>query len=276
MNDLNNNKHTFNLPTYINIPFFLYQDHRLEKSALLIAAFFYSLHTAGKSISASRDYLCALVGIGKTQYFSTLNQLESLGYVERKGFTNRKKMKWVCSPKSEIIVDETDTSAAIRIPVKNLNTSPVNRTKLVRDPELILSGIPNTDIKEDTKDNKKLTTVDLEPSSSSFFSEKQKDELLSYKIKNDKREDGLFLEHCQHHIESQENDFSKYQRITGLKNILVKNYELQELFKSKGFGIVEQKSIDPGRAPTQEEFDNWKNGVKGFEWVNSWRVKQLG
>ncbi len=275
MNDLNDNKSTFNLPAYIQIPFFLYQDDRLEKSAMLIAAFFYSLYTSGLKITASKNYLCAIAGIGKTQYFSTLNQLESLGYIKRSGFTNRKKIQWMYSAKSEIFVDETSSSPAPRTNVKSLNTSPVNRTKLVRAPEPILSGEPDIDIKEDTKENKKLTAVDKDPSSS-FFSQKQKDELLSYKLQTDDRTDELFLEHCIHHVDSQQNDLRKYQRFVGLKHILVKQYETKEKFKATGFGKPSIKAVEKTTPPTREDFDNWKSCVPGYEWVGLWRSKNAG
>lgn len=243
---------------------------------MLIAAFFYSLHTAGQSITASKDYLCALADIGKTQYFYTLNQLESFGYIKRSGFTNRKKMQWVYSPKSEIIVDETNTSALQRTSEQKPNTSPANRTKLVRAPEPILSGEPDTDIKEDTKDNKKLTTVEPNPSSSSFFSEKQKEELLSFKLQSDSRTEELFLEHCTHHVEKQTNELSNYQRFTGLKHILVKLYENKEMFKSGGFGKQALKAVERTTPPTREDFDNYKSCVPGYEWVGIWRSKNAG
>lgn len=276
MNDLNNNKHTFNLPAYIQIPLFLYQDSRLEKSSLLIASFFYSIHTAGQSIKASKDYLCQLAGIGRSQYFCILNQLEEIGYIKRTGFTNRKKTQWVYSPKSELIVDDTNASPAPRTNVKSLNTSPANQTKLVRPTGLNLSGSPDTDIKEDTKENKKLTTEDQNPSSSSFFSKKQKDELLSYKLQTDDRTDELFLEHCTHHVESQENDLSKYQRFTGLKHILINQYELKEKFKATGFGKQSIKAVERTTPPTKEDFDNYRTCVPGYEWVGLWRLKQQG
>lgn len=281
MFDLNNNKKEFNLPSYINIPFFLYQDSRLEKSATLIASFFYSLHTAGKSIKASKDYLCELASIKKTQYFFILNQLESFGYIERNGFTNRKEIKWVHRPKSEIIVDETDTSPVNRTSVKELNTSSVYRTKLVRSTELNLSGLPDTDIKEDTKDNKKLTTVneapsivDKNPSSSSFFSEKQKAELLEFKLSTDERTDALFLDNCNHHVEKQTNDLSKFQRFAGLKHILVKLYETGEQFNASGFNKNQVTKEMENKIPSQEDFNNYKKCIPGYEWVGSWMQKQ--
>ncbi len=275
MNDLNNNKKSFNLPAYINIPFFLYQDSRLEKTAMLIAAFFYSLHTSGKSISASKDYLCALAGISKTQYFCTLNQLESFGYVQRSGFTNRKKIKWAYSPKSDIIVDETTDSPVCRTSVENLPTSPGTRTKLVRVPGLILSGEPDTYNKEDIKDNKKLTTttVPSDTSSSSFFSEKQITELLELKLPTDTRESSLFLEHCNHHVHFQINDKSKYQRFTGLKNLLTKLRENGEHFEANGFNKKIELKKQEIKIPTKEDFQNYKKCISGYEWVGAWMQK---
>jgi hypothetical protein len=141
-----------NLPSYVNIPFFLYQDARLEKSATLMAAFFYSLHTAGKSIKASRDYLCKFSSIAKTQYYFVLNQLESCGYITRTGNTSRRKITWIYNPVSSILVDESEKINN----VTNLNTSSVYRTQLVRSTGQTSSvdriQILELDIKEDIKD----------------------------------------------------------------------------------------------------------------------------
>ena len=135
----------FKLPAYIQSPLFLYQDKRLDKSSLLIASFFYSITTAGGQITASKEYLCELGGIKRSQYFETMNKLESLGYISRKGLTNRTRILWVYKPKSIIEVQETDD--------KDLNTSPVHRTKLVRSTGLNLSGPPDTYNKEDNKED---------------------------------------------------------------------------------------------------------------------------
>lgn len=273
MSDLNNNTKTFNLPAYINIPFFLYQDDRLEKSALLIAAFFYSLHTAGLKIKASTDYLCNLASIDKRQYYRIMNQLEDLNYIKRIGFTNRKKTHWIYTPKSSITIIENDTSVLEDTSVQELNTSVIDDSKLVSSMTLNLCHPCHTDTKEDTKEYKKLTTVNPNPSSSSFFSEKQSEELLSYKLQTDKRSDELFLEHCTHHVVSQVNEKSKYQRFTGLKHILIKLNESKEHFKATGFNKKIEQAVQ-NKAPTKEDFQNYKNCVEGYDWVASWRNKQ--
>ena len=274
MSSLNNNKQSFNLPTYINIPFFLYQDNRLEKSATLIAAFFYSLHTSGLKITASTDYLCALSGIHKRQFYKLMNLLEECQYIKRSGFTNRKKIEWVYKPNSSITVLELDTSAPECTSDHELNTSALKNTKLVHSTTLNLCTPVHTDIKEDTKDNKKLTTVAQHPSSSSFFSEKQTSELLSCKLSTDERTDDLFLDNCIHHVEKQTNDLSKFQRFTGLKNILVKLQENGEHFKASGLKKEIGKNELENKIPTLEDFNNYKRCVNGFEWVGVWMQKQ--
>ncbi len=114
MYDLNNNNSKFNLPAYINIPLFLYQDNRLEKSALLIAAFFYSLHMAGMQITTYSDYLCALVGIKKNKYNKIIITLEQYGYIKTISCTNSKKIDWIYDPqKKEIMTEKNGHPAPI-------------------------------------------------------------------------------------------------------------------------------------------------------------------
>ncbi len=281
MIDLNNNKKEFNLPSYINIPFFLYQDDRLDKTDLLIAAFFYSLHTSGKKLTASTDYLCQLVNVKKRRLYYILNHLENCNYIRRSGFTNRKKITWIYTPGSNItiteneqIVEEPNTSALQDTSVEELNTSALQCTKLVHSNALNYCTPVHTYNKDNNKDNKELTTVKPEASSSSFFSEKQSKDLMTFKLVTDERSDELFLENCQHHIEKQTNNLSKFQRVAGLRHILIKIYETGEHFKSSGFiknSVIQE--VD-NRIPKQEDFQQYKSCVRGYEWVGSWMQKQ--
>ena len=281
MNNLNNNNTKFNLPAYIQTPLFLYQDSRLEKSALLIASFFYSIHTSGQSITASKDYLCQLAGVGKSQYFCILNQLEEIGYIRRSGFTNRKKTQWVYSPKSELIVDDTDASPEPRTNVKSLNTSPVDRIKLVRSAGLNLSGRPDTDIKEDTKEYKETSTT-KNTSISFFFSSSVDKKLLSLKLHEDRRSEEEFLIECKLHVDTKSDKSNSYlKRANSLAKLLSKLKDEGKIFFVSGTKsqeeIKQKEELKyPTREPTLEEWNNWKNGVKGFEWVNAWRLKHIG
>lgn len=286
MPDQTINTNKFKLPSYINIPFFLYQDSRLDKPALLIAGFFYSLHTSGQKITASTDYLCEIASIKKRQLYNIMNQLEECGYIQRSGFTNRKKLLWSYCPKSSITVAEQDTSAIQCTSDKELNTSALECTKLVHSSALNYCTPVHTDNKEDTKDYKKLTTGEdssaqkkdisavKSESSSSFFSQKQSEELLTYKIRTDKRMDEEFIDHCRHHIESQTGEHAFSQRLRGLINILTKNYEINAPFKASGYGKPEKSNAKGNNPPTKQDFDNWKNCVPGYEWVSLWRKQQ--
>lgn len=169
MSDLNNNKKEFNLPSYVNIPFFLYQDIHLDRPALLIAAFFYSLHSAGLKLTASTDYLCQLASIKKRQLYNIFNQLEELNYVRRTGFTNKKKIHWIHQPKSDLTVTEKDTSASHCTSVQKLNTSAIQCSKLVQSSAVNLCTPVHTDNKEYIKENNKPP---LTPRSASLTSER--------------------------------------------------------------------------------------------------------
>lgn len=269
MTDLNNNTKKFKLPAYIQTPFFLYQDDRLDKSALLIASFFYSLITSGLKITASTDYLCALAKIKKRQVYKIMNDLEEFRYIRRTGFTNRKKIHWVYNPNFSLTVVELDTSAPECISEQKPNTSALQDTKLVHSSALDwctpvhqLEELPLYDTKEDTKEYKTTTTQNSDLSSSSFFSLKQKEQLLSLKLPSDSRTNQSFLEHCQSHVENQDNDKSTYQRVAGLKTILNNLWETGEHFKAKCIALVEAKKVETLEERAKryaKEAMEWKN-----------------
>ena len=101
-------KKIYNLPAYINIPLFLYQDARLLRPHLLIAGFIYSLHSSGKSFDAANTYLCTMAKIGKTKFYQVLNDLESFNYIMRTGNTSKSGIHWAFTPHSKITL--TDSS----------------------------------------------------------------------------------------------------------------------------------------------------------------------
>lgn len=281
MYDINDNKKSFNLPAYIHAPLFLYQDNRLEKPALLIASFFYSIHTSGQKITASTDYLCELSGIHKRQYYKIMNLLEDCLYIRRSGFTNRKTIEWIYQPESKLIVTESDTSALKDTSVQKPNTSALSDTKLVHSRTLNLCTPVHTDNKEDTKDYKNTSTSE-NPSISFFFSSSVDRKLLSLKLPEDRRSEEEFLLECKLHVDTKSDKSNPYlKRANALAILLAKLKEQGKLFfvsgtKSQEEIKEEEKSKDLGRVPTMEEWENWKRGIKGFEWVNAWRLKQQG
>ncbi len=96
----------FALPSYVNIPLFLYQDNSLERSSLILASFIYSLHTAGKSIKVSNQYLSQLLNIHPRKVQENLESLEYKKYIVREGSTSNRIIRWIFVPESQIIIVE--------------------------------------------------------------------------------------------------------------------------------------------------------------------------
>ncbi len=128
----------------------------------------------------------------------------------------------------------------------------------------------HTDInKKEIKLNKKTTTEPVqkainqsqEPdsSSSSFFSNEFKSDLLRLKSPQDSRSLDEFLDNCKHHIENNsDQSLSLHQRKVGLKKLLIN----VEVFKSKGYvdikKKIEQEKIIAVREQTQREITERK------------------
>lgn len=106
-----NKPKNYNLPAYINIPLFLYQDESLDRTALLLAAFIYSLHTAGKVINVKNNYLSQMLKIHERKVQSNLELLEQKGYLMRIGLGSNRQIKWVFCPESKINVQELNDHA---------------------------------------------------------------------------------------------------------------------------------------------------------------------
>lgn len=100
-----------NLPSYINIPEFLYQDESLDRTCLLLAGFIYSLHTSGKTIKVSNDYLSSMAKVHERKIPDNLNLLEKKGYLIRVGHGSNRRIKWIYCPNSNIIVEESNNPA---------------------------------------------------------------------------------------------------------------------------------------------------------------------
>ncbi len=110
----------FNLPVYINIPLFLYQDKSLDRSALLLSGFFYSLHTSGKKIKVSNQYLSSMLNVSERQVRNALEVLEKNSYIVRQESGTRRKILWCHNPDSEIILVEESNNPELNLrPTRN-------------------------------------------------------------------------------------------------------------------------------------------------------------
>lgn len=110
------------------------------------------------------------------------------------------------------------------------------------------ANLADSSITEDYE-QKKLTNCKTSenPSSSSFFNQVEKEELLRFKCESDARSDEEFLTHCEYHIENQKNDHSRFQRFCGLKKILRRLEENEEHFKAKGLSQNNGQSPEAGK-----------------------------
>lgn len=99
--------------------------------------------------------------------------------------------------------------------------------------------LKNTTTTEIDQEMDSTTTNEIaeDKSSSSFFSPKQKDELLKTKLSTDRRSDDEFLANCEWHIQKQDNEFNKFRRIKGLLRILDDMADAGEHFKAHGFDV---------------------------------------
>jgi hypothetical protein len=291
MNSSDNNTKSFNLPTYIQNPFFLYQDNRLDRPALLIASFLYSLHTAGKSFETTNDYLCQLALIKKRQLYVILNQLEDYKYISRSGFTNKNKIQWIYDPKAIITIVDTDTSAPECTNVQELNTSALQRTKLVHSNALNWCTPVHTYNKDNNKYNNTTT------SSSINFEHYKKQEIEKLNQANESFTQEQKIERFKQESLADVKCNQVYEeRFVGLDITLEELYQecvdywsqtnqlvyqarfLMHLRKTRVDKYNKQSTnnvvnIDPNK-PTQLDFQEFNAGVKGYDWVGEWIAKQ--
>ena len=85
---------TLDYPCYINIPIFLINSD-LPKSAMVLAGYFYSLHTAGMSIYDSNKYLAAMLNVSEQDIKIALDNLEKQKYIERSIKNSVEGIKWI-------------------------------------------------------------------------------------------------------------------------------------------------------------------------------------
>jgi hypothetical protein len=100
------------------------------------------------------------------------------------------------------------------------------------------------------------TTAKTEPQSSSFFSEKQKTQILDFKLPTDLRTEENFLQECEKHIVDQINEFSKLQRVKGLKDILQDMRDAGKHFKAKSSQQQEKETVI--QETHEQKLERWR------------------
>ncbi len=207
-----------------------------------------------------------------------MNQLEDYKYILRTGFTNRKKTQWIYDPKSTITIMENDTSALQCTNVQELNTSAVNRTKLVHSNALNYCTGVHIDNKEDIKDYKESgghtpsapTNSSLKPKPKTKKESAEQRALESPQIKEmfEAKFGGLdvtleeLFKACQEHNEQKSLWATKDKLAKWIQSERLDNYS-----KKQNEELV-------NRIPTKEDFDNYRKCVNGYDWVGVHLQKQ--
>lgn len=134
----------FNPPSYINVPFFLYKDESLDRTALLLASFIYSHHSAGNIIECSNEYISQMLSVHIRKVQSNLEDLEKKKYILRIGYGKNRQIKWIYQPNSQIIIEEDLINHADNGVKENCTTTPTTACESRRQ--------RHPYIKEDIKD----------------------------------------------------------------------------------------------------------------------------
>ncbi len=83
----------YNHPAYLNIPFFVLQDERLDFFPKLLFSFLWGFSTAGKKIMASNGYLATLFKVTERHVRDCLHKLENLKLISRYELNNKRYIK---------------------------------------------------------------------------------------------------------------------------------------------------------------------------------------
>lgn len=250
MSDLNYNQNFFITPFYIaNLP-------GMTLSYLRVYEIIFQFWNKGRTCFLSNPTIHERTGVCLTQIKEALNFFENLGELKR---VTKGTRRYLIQPERAIEHDCPENEQQVAPPAWG-----------GRSTDLEQVAPPATEIKNLNKEDKKTTTVEQPQSSSSFFSLKQQTQLLTLKLPSDDRTKDLFLKHCQHHIENQENNLGRFQRISGLTKILTGCYESGEYFNAKGFDKTWKKKIASLKIPTEDDFRRHEENKPGYEWVETY------
>ena len=238
MNDHVHNTYTsafFIVPSYIlDIP-------GLTLGYLRVYESIFQFWNHNKTCFLSEKALIERTTLKRTQIYEALAFFERHGEVKRV----RKGMKRYLIRPEKII--ETDCShLTLTSATPDIGTT-IDQTSATPDVNVRSAGrntsaTPDYNTKKRTKEIKKTSTTSV--SSSFIITEKLDKAYLDYKVESDPRSNEVFLKHCKHHIENNSDpSLHVNQRRSGIKKILNKCFEANEIFESRGYLDPEEERI---------------------------------
>lgn len=168
----NTNAQEYNHPAYVNIPFFVLQEERLDFFNKFLFSLFWSFSVSGKRINTSNGYLAELFKVSEKYIQIRIKDLEDLGFIRR---YSRKYKRYIevlhapfndieisNSPNIELVPTTVGVSTNIILPPTTVGVS--HQLQLVPPPTTV--GPYN---KEDNKEDNKANTTPIGVSEGKSF-----------------------------------------------------------------------------------------------------------
>jgi hypothetical protein len=118
------NTQEYNHPAYINTPFFVLQDKKLNFFNKFLFSLFWSFSLSGKKIKASNGYLASLFHVDITCIGKHIKELEDLGYIKRVSEKYQRFIEVIYNPTLKIEIDsdcaDIELSTPSSVPSTNL------------------------------------------------------------------------------------------------------------------------------------------------------------
>jgi DNA-binding Lrp family transcriptional regulator len=139
----NNTPVEYNHPHFINTPYFVLQDDRLDFFNKFLFSVFWGFYLSGKKIKASNGYLASLFKVSERYIQERIKELEDKGFIRRQVINYRRVIEVLHIAHEAIETDEPGT--------EDLSSADERGTK---------NTLPRTTVRTDTIDNKKEDTKD--------------------------------------------------------------------------------------------------------------------
>jgi hypothetical protein len=97
----------YNYPAYINIPFFVLKDKKLDAFNKQLFAFFWSFSVAGRKIVTSNGYLSGFLDVTERHIQNCLKYLEDIGYIQRVMNGNHRRIEVLCTVNTPIDFEDS-------------------------------------------------------------------------------------------------------------------------------------------------------------------------
>lgn len=151
----------FNHPAYINIPYFVIKETRLDLFNKLLFSFFWSFSVSGKKVIASNQYLSSLFEVSERYIQTRIKMLEDMNFIKRKTLKYRRVIEI-----NHFVLTPIDTEDSTTIELGRSTDHPSANIELGRSvdrggDDLQIVGGRSTDrpyIKDNTKEEIKETT----------------------------------------------------------------------------------------------------------------------